>query len=426
MSQPPVELQTLRRQIDDIDRSILALIEERRRCSNQVGVVKRTCGIPSLRDAAREYEILSRLSREGLGKDIPPSLTQAVFGALIKDSLNRQEQDVLRSSSDGRSISFARVGFLARDGFWGEQAAAQCVALNPDSPSPEPLPSLSRWHSLTEGNAALGKGEADVLVLPIEHSTLGTLRESVYALVEGGLSVVHEMRVPVSLCLIAPQGTPLNHIKRLYGPELAFRLCSSLLETLGPVNQEIAPFPSAIITSQLGASTADWAMLAPEYFAFEHGLNVLASSVSDSPMTFLRFLACTTEPLPYSQKLSYATSLLAASTQNSGALSSILDTFRQHNIVLTKIESLGPEFQRRLMEGGLYPNKGTELIPPLDSSTLSPSTDEFFFIECLGTCSEPPLADALSALRSQGGLIRVFGSYPRSSVPPEPGLLTPA
>lgn len=422
-SSPPAELQELRRAIDEIDRTILSLICKRRGCSNKVGEVKKSAGVAALRDAEREYEILTRLSHEGLAQGIPPSLTQTIFSALIADSLSRQEQDLLRSSPDAPSLACNRVGFLTRDGVWGEQAAASSAALH-EQTSPSPQAHLIRWNSLTEAAESLERGDADVLMLPIEHSTLGTLRESVIALLESGLTVVREVRVPVSLALMAPRGVSFNQIRRLYGSELAFRLCTSLLETLGSTHQEIAPFPEQIASRQPNSDITDWAIVAPEHVGLSLGLTALATAVSDSPVTSLRFFACSYHPEPTNVKLPYATSLIAVTNQSSGALSAILDIFRGKNIVLTKLESLGSSFTLPIRQRLIQPRRSdlttdANLTTNVASSSPNPTTDtEYFLIECLGSHSEPPLRDALEELTSIQSLAQVLGSYPRASLPP--------
>ncbi len=429
------DLHDLRRHIDEIDRAILRLIGERRNCSFQIGEAKKTGGVPALRDAAREFEILTRLSHEGLERGIPPTLTQSVFGALISDSLARQEQDILRSSETIGRNTPKRTGFLTRDGLWGEQAAAQCASFHEKTLSnnvtQQPVSnsqSILQWASLAEATQALHKGNAELLVLPIEHSNLGTLRESMIAIIDAGLRVVREVRVPVALALMAPTGVTLNQIRRLYGSELAFRLCSSLLETLGSVSQEIASFVGEERIRPLQGedeiSSNDWAIVAPEHLAITSGLTVIAPSVSDFPQTTLRFFACALTPEPITNQLSYATSLLAGSQQASGSLSSILDIFRRRNIVLTKLESLGTlrgevVYQRMSSAGSLNPSIKSQALRGYSEGPH----DEFFYIECLGAETLSPLSEALSELSAIGALVEILGSYPKMSQPPQPGVV---
>lgn len=432
-STPPVpdELQELRRKIDAIDEEILNLVAERRSCSQRVGEVKKHHQIATLRDATREYEIVTRLSREGLARGIPPTLTQSIFGALITDSLRRQEQDILRAAAPEGSGAQRRVGSFTRDGIWGEQAAASCAALHEEFGKKSGT-SIRSWGSLAEALEALEAGRADLLMLPIEHSTLGTLRESVIALTDSPLRAIRDIRIPLSLTLMAPAGVQLNNIRRVYGSELTFRLCSSLLDTLAPVSPEIAPTLDPDWLASDGLKTHDWAFIAPEHVAITSGLTVLATSISDTPSTTLRFFACSLNPEPINPQLSYATSLIAASEQQSGALSRMLEIFRRHNIVLTKLESLGPDFAehqrlRQLRSDNTHPFHRAGRTPSLtaaESSSPLPGA-EFFLIECLGAESLPPLSTALAELIAGGCSPQIIGSYPRVSTPPEAGVLVP-
>ena len=422
----PDELLELRRAIDEIDKAILALVAQRRSCSQRVGEVKKNHQIASLRDAAREYEIVTRLSHEGLSLGIPTTLTQAIFGALISDSLSRQEQDILRSTTPEGAVMRRRIGYVRRDGVWGEQAAASCAALH-KVVGEEKRSSIVRWETITEALEALEDESTDLLMLPLEHSTLGTLRESVIALTESSLRIIRDIRVPVSLTLMAPAGVSLNQIRRIYGSELAFRLCSSLLDTLSPITKEIAPILDPQWLASEGISCNDWALIAPEHVAITSGLTVLATAVADVPTTTLRFIACSTTREPINPQLSYATSLITVTSQQSGALSAILEVFRRHNIVLTKLESLGAEFAHyqlgrqlpgRVRQGTVWTEQVTaRMADPLQTS------EEFFLIECIGAETHPPLATALAELSSIGSHPHVLGSYPRTSAPPEPGVI---
>ena len=422
----PDELLELRRAIDEIDKAILALVAERRSCSQRVGEVKKNHQIASLRDAAREYEIVTRLSHEGLSLGIPTTLTQAIFGALISDSLSRQEQDILRSTTPEGAVVRRQVGYMTRDGVWGEQAAASCAALHKGI-GDENRSSIVRWESITEALEALENESTDLLMLPLEHSTLGTLRESVIALTDSSLRIIRDIRVPVSLTLMAPAGVSLNQIRRIFGSELAFRLCSSLLDTLSPITKEISPTLDPEWLAAEGMRDNDWALLAPEHVAITSGLTVLATAVADVPTTTLRFIACSRTKEPINPQLSYATSLITVTSQQSGALSAILEIFRRHNIVLTKLESLGAEFAHyqwgRQLPGRL--RQGTSWIEQVNGriSVVSLSYDEFFLIECIGAETHPPLATALAELSSIGSHPHVLGSYPRASAPPEPGVI---
>jgi prephenate dehydratase len=208
------------------------------------------------------------------------------------------------------------------------------------------------------------------------------------AIIDAGLRVVREVRVPIALALMTPTGVTLNQIRRLFGSELAFRLCNSLLETLGSVSQEIASFVGEdsihTLQGEEERGSSDWGIVAPEHLAITSGLSVIAPSVSDFPQTTLRFFACALAPEAITNQLSYATSLLAASQQASGSLSSILDIFRRQNIVLTKLESLGTHGAetgyRRMPPGGVvslgvkpHPLSGTAKDPKTSSFTSSAS-----------------------------------------------------
>ncbi|WP_048056129.1 chorismate mutase [Pyrococcus sp. ST04] len=56
------KLKSLRREIDEIDRQIIALLEKRLDIARQIGEIKKNLGLP-IEDKEREVEILSRAGR---------------------------------------------------------------------------------------------------------------------------------------------------------------------------------------------------------------------------------------------------------------------------------------------------------------------------------------------------------------------------
>ena len=88
------ELEQLRRQIDDIDDQILAIVAERMRVAVRIGELKRKHGVP-IYDPDRERHIFQRLCAKA-PKPVSPDMVRRIFERVVDES-RRAEQ---RASSD--------------------------------------------------------------------------------------------------------------------------------------------------------------------------------------------------------------------------------------------------------------------------------------------------------------------------------------
>ncbi len=78
----PAELRRLRERIDEIDAAIVALLDERARIALEVGQVKQASGRRAVRDAARETEVIERVTGASAGLFPEPELV-ALYRKLI-------------------------------------------------------------------------------------------------------------------------------------------------------------------------------------------------------------------------------------------------------------------------------------------------------------------------------------------------------
>jgi chorismate mutase/prephenate dehydratase len=100
-NEEPPELRRLRRRIDALDRRIVRLLNERAGLAIAAGAAKAADGRWSPRDAARERDVLDRVSRENSGP-LPEADLLAVYRRLISATRRLQSLDqdrILRRQS---------------------------------------------------------------------------------------------------------------------------------------------------------------------------------------------------------------------------------------------------------------------------------------------------------------------------------------
>jgi chorismate mutase/prephenate dehydratase len=98
----PAELRRLRERIDEIDAAIVALLDERARIALEVGQVKQASGRRAVRDAAREAEVIERVTGASAGLFPEPELV-ALYRKLI--AATRRVQHAQRRARAGPTVA---------------------------------------------------------------------------------------------------------------------------------------------------------------------------------------------------------------------------------------------------------------------------------------------------------------------------------
>lgn len=112
-----MNLDDLRRRLDEIDHQLLTLVAERQSASLEIARVKRSTGHPT-RDYAREREVLlgARSAAEALG--VPPALAENLMRLLIRSSLATQEQASVAAHGAGSGRRALVIGGSGKMGRW--------------------------------------------------------------------------------------------------------------------------------------------------------------------------------------------------------------------------------------------------------------------------------------------------------------------
>ena len=172
------ELQSLRRDIDAIDRQLVELFRQRMDVTHQVGEYKRAQGIPVL-DQERERQVLQNKG-ELAGEALRPAVI-TLYQTIMALS-RRQQRDLMGQGPDNPGIRRWREAQSARrspipaprvvyqgvPGAYSEQASVNFFGGDVNTTGLE---------QFEDCFAALREGRADYAVLPIENSSTGAIRQ---------------------------------------------------------------------------------------------------------------------------------------------------------------------------------------------------------------------------------------------------------
>ena len=357
----PARLAELRAQIDDTDRKLLRLLDQRIEYALQTARLK-----AAITDSGREDDVMTRVRAAAYGL-LSEDFVSNLYGSIIEESKRLQAR---------------RPRFGA---FQGEHGAWSEMALDRHDPTLVPV-ACRGFADVFEGVLS---GAFDRGVVPVENSLGGAVNEVTDLLIETPLSIVGEVRLPLRQCLMALPGTALAEIRSVRSHPQALVQCRGFLGRIGVTAD---PYHDT-------AGAARWLMfegargvgvIASPLAARLYGLDIVAEDIADHHANETRFVLLSrqlhTGPADKG-------SIVLTTEDRSGALMQALGAFADHRVNLSRIESR-PVAGRR----GSYT----------------------FLIDFAGDPGNDDVARALSALGAQGVSYKVLGFYP-SDPGPAPG-----
>jgi chorismate mutase/prephenate dehydrogenase len=112
-----MKLETLREQLNALDRELLDLAARRQALATEIARVKGESGLPT-RDFGREREVLMRARAHATELGLPPGLADALLRPLIHASLATQEQARVSAQGQGTGQRALVIGGRGKMGRW--------------------------------------------------------------------------------------------------------------------------------------------------------------------------------------------------------------------------------------------------------------------------------------------------------------------
>ena len=253
-------------------------------------------------------------------------------------------------------------------------------------PQGTPLP----FSSIPAAVAAVDSGQADEAVVPIENSLEGSVTQTLDLLIhESTLFIRDELVLPIRHMLLAVEGAKLEDIRVVYSHPQALAQCRMFLSRSLRDVEEVASMSTAAAVEEMLARGEGAAAIASERASTLYGAKVLAERIEDNANNLTRFVALA--PTDHSPTGVDKTSICFSFDEDApGVLHSTLGEFSTRGINLTKIES------RPTKESlGRY----------------------IFLVDLEGHREDAIVEEALDGAKSQVSMFKIFGSYPRYSIP---------
>lgn len=354
-------LHALRARIDELDRSIVELLNERARVVVEVGKVKQQTGGP-IYAPHREAAVLSRVL--GLSEGPLPSRTiEAVYRELMSGSFAIEQP--------------LRIGYLGPAGSFSHAAATAQFGASV---------SFENLREIEGVFTEVRRGHVDYGMVPIENSTGGGITETLDAFRDaaGDVLVYSEIALSIRHNLLAD--CEPKDVRRVFSKPEVFAQCRHWLSTQYP-SAELVPAASssqAVLDAKADDRPGN-AAIASSLAAKLYGMPVLFPSIEDNPNNITRFFVIArTAARPSGDD---KTSVMFTTSHEPGALVQVLRAFADSGVNLTHIDKRP---SRR--ENWSYT----------------------FFLDAQGHRDEERMSGAIEAARAHCQELFILGSYPRA------------
>jgi prephenate dehydratase len=233
--------------------------------------------------------------------------------------------------------------------------------------------------------AAIGSGEVELGMIPIENSVAGRVADIHHLLPGSGLFIVGEWFLPIRHQLMAPPGAKLSEIRTVESHVHALGQCRRIIRQLG-VKPIVAADTagSARDIAERGDKSA--AAIASRLAAQIYGLQILAEDVEDEAHNTTRFVVLAREAKWAAQRSGPLVTTFVFRVRNlPAALYKALGGFATNGVNMTKLESY-------MVDGNFFATQ--------------------FYADVEGHPEDKGLAFALEELKFFSREFRIIGVYP--------------
>jgi chorismate mutase/prephenate dehydratase len=352
-----VNLDDIRKHIDEIDGQLLDLLSDRADLVHQVGEVKKRDGL-QIYAPEREEALLRRLIERNKGR-LPEKSIRAIYREIMSAALALEDD--------------LKIAYLGPEGTWTHQAAIKKFGHSV---------AYSSQPNFAEVFDQVTRRQADYGVVPIENSTEGAVSHTLDLFVDSPLQICAQILLRIENGLMA--SIPREQIKTLYSHPQVFGQCRNWILRNFP-EADLVEVSSTTRAAQLARDNAAQgaAALGGALAAEMNGLEMLESSIQDRATNTTRFLVIGEKTCPPTGN--DRTSILFAIHDRPGSLVRALQAFDQFQINMSKIES--------------RPSKRKDW-------------EYVFYVDLSGHCDDLELKKAIEELEKHCSMVKLLGSYP--------------
>ncbi len=354
-------LNTLRQQIDNLDKQIHTLLNDRAKVAGKVAEVKKEHeNDPIFYRPEREAQVLKAVMERNEGP-ISDEKIARLFREIMSICLDLEAPQIIAYL--GPVGTFTHAATLKH---FGSAATTRSLA------------------TITDVFREVEANTAKYGVVPVENSSEGVVNHTLDGFVSSSLKIIGEVELPIHHNFLVAKHTKVEKLSKIYSHQQALAQCRRWLDINYPNVERVAVSSNGEAAKRL---KNEWhsAAIASDVAAAEYDLHKLHENIEDNPNNTTRFLIIGRDPVAPSGH--DKTSILVSAHDKAGALFEILEPFQKHGVSLTSIETR-PEL----------PNKWSYI----------------FFIDMEGHIDNENIKNTIEDISKIAKEVRVLGSYPKA------------
>lgn len=385
-------MEKARQTIEEIDATLLALLEKRMDQVVTIGQYKKENNLP-INDLNREEKLLMALKDKVQNPHYWEGV-EKVYQEIFKTSkaVQREINNAPRESKSHKVQTETKVAYFGAEGSYTHDA--MCAYF------PELEAGLGKGFSrFDEVVAAVVEGHCSYGVLPIENSSTGSIHPVYDLLGKMPIQIVGEIKRPIEHYLMGSRELDLEKLEVVYSHHQALSQCQSYLYQKGWAQR---PVESSSHGAQLAAQNKKSAAIGSKLAASLHGLEILEGPINDYGLNQTRFIVFQREDL----------STLAERE------SSVLKEFS--TVETTARKAIGLSFRLRHESGTLaevltiFSKRQLNLLK-IESRPIGERPFEYqFYLDFEGLMTEEGVQEALEEIKGKTTWLKVLGSWAKA------------
>ncbi len=377
-----MSIEDWRTEINELDRELLRLLNQRARLALKVGESKMAEGL-ALCDHTREREVIERMCEANEGPLDDRAIVE-LFRAIIHESRRIQTRAADQSTRQAEckpalAHEGVRVAFQGAPGAFSEEAAVKLLTAGIKL---VPRPTFESLFAAIEDHSA------DYILAPIENSLAGFVHASFDLLLDSNLNIIGEVIIPISHCLIGCPGASFEEIATVESHPVALDQCRRFLAANPQIKRIAAEDTAGSVARVVSRGDPTSAAIAGRRAAEKYGGVILREHLEDSSENYTRFLLLSADKDFVAEADQF--SVVIELPHQPGALHSALEPFARRGIDLLKIEG--------------RPVKGRPW-------------EYCFYLDVRGSFNDLDVIETLSELRRSRIETRILGAYRSAQVP---------
>jgi chorismate mutase/prephenate dehydratase len=373
------DLDSIRKKLDDIDRTILKALAQRQGLVKEVSELKLK-NEQGIRDLEREEQLLNRIRDLANEVGLDRYYAEHLFREIITNSVRFQTHSLVDHQNENTGGDLIRVSYQGTDGAYSHLAATRHFSERYSNVE------AIGYDTFQQAAQALQEEKVDYAILPIENTTAGSINDTYDIVGNENIHIVGEEILKVVHCLMSVEPVELSKIRRILSHPQAIAQCTNFLSKLPRCKVESYLDTAMSAKKILEDGDITQAAIAGAHAADLYGLHVIESDIANQQQNYTRFVVAAREPVKVDAQIPAKTSLMMVTSNEEGSLIDCLNILHKHKINMAKLES-----RPRMNEPWKYS----------------------FYLDIHGNIDDPEVSAGLNELEAKAEELKILGCYPK-------------